>query len=106
MMCTREQASAIKATKAANSKVTMEVHLSHNIPATKLEGKVISPVSVANVPRAVALKEGAEISEMYAFCEPSITPPYTPSKPKRVIMFTKEDEIENAKPKVVTTKTP
>jgi hypothetical protein len=106
MMCTRKQASAIKPTKAPYSKVTMEVHLSHNFPATKLEGKVISPVSVANVPRDVALKEGAEISEMYAFCEPSITPPYTPSKPKRVIMFNKENEIENAKPKVVSTKTP
>jgi hypothetical protein len=59
---------------APNRKVADEPNLSHRIPATKLEGNVINPVRVATVPRAVALRVAGEISEIYAFCEPSKIP--------------------------------
>jgi hypothetical protein len=66
--------SANNATVAPNSKVAVDPNLSHNIPATKLEGRVINPVKVATVPSAVAFSDGFAISEIYAFCDPSKIP--------------------------------
>ena len=58
------EVSANKATIAPNSNVLADPNLSHNIPATKLEGRVITPVKVATVPSAVALSDGFAISEI------------------------------------------
>ena len=66
--------SANNATITPNSKVVADPNLSHNIPAAKLEGKVINPVNVATAPSAVAFSDGFAISEIYAFCEPSKIP--------------------------------
>lgn len=59
--------SATKAVTAEKTKVTEGPNLSQSIPATKLDGKVIIPVNVATVPRAVALYDGLAISDMYDF---------------------------------------
>lgn len=45
--------STSKATLAPNSKVAANPNISHNNPATKLDGRVINPVRVDTVPSAV-----------------------------------------------------